>query len=326
MYEAIKNFNKQFLYEPKIINQKKLSKKSSFVVVGMGGSALAPLLLKTCKPKIDIIVHRDYGLPELPTEELKNKLIILSSYSGNTEEIVDAFEKTKEKKLEMAIIATGGKLLSLAIENEIPYIELPNTGIQPRSALGYSMKAFLKIIDEESELKKIEELAVVLNGNDYDENNIEEIGKALAQKMKNFVPIIYASDKNLSIAYNWKIKLNETGKIPAFYNVLPELNHNEMTGFDVKDSTKELNTKFFFIILKDEEDNEKVIKRMGTLEKLYKNRNLPVEVLELKGKDEWYKIFSSLMLADFVAYYIAIGYGLEPEQVPMVEEFKKLIS
>jgi len=328
MYEAIKNFNKQFLYEPEIINKENLVKKSEFVVIGMGGSALAPLLLKTWKPNLDILIHRDYNLPHISEEKLKNKLIILSSYSGNTEEVIDAFLKAKENKLDMAVISVGGKLLSLAKENNVPYIELPNTGIQPRMALGFSIKSFLKLLGEENELKNISELATILKPADYEEN-----GKTLAKKLKNNVPVIYASNSNLSLAYNWKIKLNETGKIPAFYNVLPELNHNEMTGFSAgggsafggDDSTKELSNKFYFIILKDLEDNPKILKRMIVLEKLYKDRNLKVETIEIKNENIWHKIFSSLLLADWTAYYTALEYGLEPEQVPMVEEFKKLI-
>ena len=333
MYEAIKNFNKQFLYEPEIKNQEKLIKKSSFVVVGMGGSALAPLLLKTWKPEFDITIHRDYGLPETP-EKLKNKLVILSSYSGNTEEVIDAFLKAKENNLNMAVITVGGKLLSLAKENNVPYIELPNMNIQPRMALGLSIKAFLKLLGEENESKNISELAVSLNPTDF-----EEDGKALAQKLKNYIPVIYASNNNSSIVYNWKIKLNETGKIPAFYNVLPELNHNEMTGFDITDSTRELGDKFYFFIIKDSEDNPKILKRMEVLEKLYTDRGLKVEIIELParnafsiadagGNEEnvWLKIFSSLLLADWTAYYTALEYGSDPNQVPMVEEFKKLIS
>ena len=320
MYESIKNFNNQFLYEPEIKNRENLAKKSSFVVIGMGGSALAPLLLKTWKLKIDIIIHRDYGLPEF-LEEFKDKLIILSSYSGNTEEVIDAFKKAKEENLNMAVISTGGKLLSLAKENNIPYIELPDTGIQPRLALGLSVKAFLKFMGEEDELKKLSELATTLNPSDYEKN-----GKNLAQRMKNHIPVIYSSNNSSSIIYNWKIKLNETGKIPAFYNVFPELNHNEMTGFDIKDSTKELSSKFYFIILKDKKDNPEISKRMDVLTKLYKDRNFQVEIIELNGKNTWHKIFSSLILADWVAYYTALGYGLDSEQVPMVEEFKKLIS
>ncbi len=321
MYESIKNFNKQFLYEPEIVNGKKLTGKKSFAVVGMGGSALAPLLLETWKPELDITITRDYGLPEIPLEELKNKLIILSSYSGNTEEVIDAFGEARKKELEIAVISIGGKLLSLAKENNVPYIELPNTGIQPRMALGYSIKAFLKSMGEEDELKEIGKLAIDLNPTEY-----EERSKTLAEKIKNNAPIIYSSNRNFPIAYNWKIQLNETGKIPAFYDLLPELNHNEMAGFDVKDATKKLSDEFYFILLKDREDNPKISKRIDILERLYKARSLQVEVIELEGKNIWHKIFSSIILADFVAYHTALLYGLDPEQVPMVEEFKKLIS
>ena len=321
MYEAIKNFHKQFLFEPKVENSNNLVKKSGFIVVGMGGSALAPKILKTWKPELDIVVRSDYGLPEMLLTELQSKLIILSSYSGNTEEVIEAFHQPKDKKLNMVAIAVGGKLLSLAKENNTPYVQLPDTGIQPRSALGLSIKAFLKIIGEEDGLESISALATTLNPLLY-----EEEGKALAGKIKNCIPVIYSSDRNHAIAYNWKIKFNETGKIPAFFNVFPELNHNEMTGFDAVDSTRELNDKFYFIFLKDPEDDSRISKRMEVLEKLYKDRNLKVEEVKLEERgDIWHKIFSSLVLADWVAYYTAFQYGLDPEQVPMVEEFKKLI-
>ncbi len=131
---------------------------------------------------------------------------------------------------------------------------------------------------------------------------------------------------NEAIAYNWKIKFNETGKIPAFYNIFSELNHNEMTGFDVKDVTKDLSKNFTFILLKDNADDERIQKRMRILKKLYEDRGLSVIEIELQGDTAFQKIFSSIILADFAAYYTAMGYGLDPEQVPMVEEFKKLVS
>ena len=319
MYEAIKNFNKQFLFEPEIKNQENFIKKTEFLVIGMGGSALSPELLKNWKPKLNIITHRDYGLPEISEAELKNKLIILSSYSGNTEEVIEAFSEAKDKNLNMVVITIGGELLKLAKERNIPYIQLPDTGIQPRMSLGFSIKAFLKFMGEEDELKKISELATIFNP-----LVLENEGKALAGRMKGYIPIIYASGNNSSLASTWKIKINEA-KVPAFYNIFPALNHNEMTSFDVKDFTRELINKFYFIILKDAKDNPKILKRIEVTEKLYKDRSLKVETVEVKGKDFWQKMFSLLVLGDWVAYYTALQYGLEPEQVPMVEEFKKLI-
>ena len=196
MYEAIKNFHNQFLYEPKIENRGKLESHSGLIVVGMGGSALAAKLLKILKPNVDIVIRCDYGLPELSAEELKNRLVILSSYSGNTEEPIEAFKEAQDKKLNIGVISIGGKLLALAKENGVPYVQMPDTGIQPRMALGFSIKAFLKFLGEENELEKITKLATTLDRADY-----EPAGKALAQKMKNHIPIIYASNHNFSLAY-----------------------------------------------------------------------------------------------------------------------------
>jgi glucose/mannose-6-phosphate isomerase len=176
-------------------------------------------------------------------------------------------------------------------------------------------------MEEENMLKELNALSESLDPSSY-----EEAGKALSKKLKDKVPVVYSSTQNMPIAYSWKIKFNETGKIPAFYNVFSELNHNEMTGFDIEDSTKELSQNFHFIILRDKEDNPRVLKRMEVLEKLYKDRGLSVDVINIEGKDKYHKVFASLLTADFAAYYTAQMYGLEAEQVPMIEEFKKLIK
>ena len=322
MYEAIKNFSKQFEYKPKIGNKEKLLPLEKFIVIGMGGSHLAADLLKTWNPFLDVLIHRNYGLPYLSDAELKQRLIILSSYSGNTEETLDAYARAKEKRYPMAVIAVGGKLLEKARKDRVPYIQLPDTGIQPRSALGYSFKALLKLIGVEEEVEK--EVSALANS--LDPTVMEEEGKALARRLRGFVPVIYSSAENIAIAYNWKIKFNETGKVPAFCNYLPELNHNEMTGFDVVPATKKLSEKFYFLILKDTTDHPQIVKRAGALGNLYHDRGLHAEIINLDGARIFRKIFSSLLLADWTAYYLGKDYGVETEQVPMVEEFKKLIA
>lgn len=322
MYEAIKNFASQFEYELKIENADALKPATKFLVVGMGGSHLAADLLKTWNPGLDVIVHQDYGLPALSNEDLAERLIILSSYSGNTEEVLFAFEKAGTKDLPRAIVSIGGKLLELAKENALPYIQMPDTNIQPRSALGFTLKALLKLMNQEQAIVELSKLSLLLKPDEF-----EEQGRELAKKLKGFVPVIYSSLQNLPIAYNWKIKFNETGKVPAFYNVFPELNHNEMTGFDVKPATKNLSKNFYFLLLEDDSDHPKIKKRMQILAKLYRERSLPVEFIKIiQSRNVFYKIFSSLVLADWSAYYTAKAYGVEPEQVSMAEEFKKLIA
>ncbi|KKU14897.1 MAG: Mannose-6-phosphate isomerase / glucose-6-phosphate isomerase [Parcubacteria group bacterium GW2011_GWB1_45_9] len=289
MRDTILNFCGQFKYEPEIINPDKLGRFNKFIIAGMGGSNLVADLLKIRAPEIDIIAHRNYGLPTVP--DLSQRLLIANSYSGNTEE-------------------TG-----------LPYIQMPATGIQPRSALGFNIKAIAKLIGRNDFIEELNEIHKILHPEEY-----EKQGKTLAKKLKGYIPVIYSSVENSGIAYNWKIKFNETGKIPAFYNVFSELNHNEMTGFNVQKSTAGLSKNFHFIFLKDPADHPKIQKRMEITAKLYTDRELPVEILELRGKGIFHKIFSSLVLADWTSYYTAEQYGVEPEQVPIVEEFKKLIA
>jgi len=321
MYDAIKNFPKQFDYSPVIENFGKLKKFNKFIVAGMGGSNLVADLLKVRNPELDIISHRSYGLPALGKRVLRQSLIIANSYSGNTEETIDAFRLALKHNLPVAAVSTGGKLLELARKAKKPYIQMPNIGIQPRSAVGYNTMAVAKLIGGNNALRELRALSKSLKSYEF-----ERAGKTFAKKLKGHVPIIYSSLKNLPIAYNWKIKLNETGKIPAFINYFPELNHNEMTGFDVKDSTMGLSRNFYFLFLKDIADNPRIIKRMNVAERLYHERGFSVEVVMINGNSPLHKIFSSLLFADWTSYYVAEEYGVDPEQVPMVEEFKRLIK
>ena len=319
MDQAILDFAKQFAYKPQIQNAAGLKRANRYIIAGMGGSHLSGDLLKTRKPELQIIIHSDYGLPVV--ENPKESLIIASSYSGNTEETLDAFEMAYTKNMPLAAISIGGKLMSRAKKYGVPYIQLPDTGIQPRSALGFSIMALCSMMNERELQNELSVLSVQLKP-----DLIEDQGRSLAMRLKKRVPIIYTSSRNRAVAYNWKIKFNETGKIPAFYNVFPELNHNEMNGFDVKESTRALSEIFYCIILKDASDDARIQKRMMVLENQYKERGMPVESFEMKGETEFYKIFSSLITADWAAFHIAKLYGVEPELVQMVEEFKGLME
>ncbi len=321
MDEAIKNFGKQFDFVPEIVNKENLKSFKHILLLGMGGSHLAADVAKNISPELDITIFEDYGLPKVSDEFLKDSLVIASSYSGNTEEVVAGLTEALEKKLNCVVISVGGKLLETAKEKKLPYIQIPDTKIQPRSALGFSVVALAHLLKDEKLLSEIENL----KGN-IESSNLEKQGKELAEHIKGNVPIIYTSRKNFGVAYNWKIKFNETGKIPAFYNVFPELNHNEMTGFDVTVHSAELSKNFIVIFIHDNDDHSQIKKRMDTTERLYEDRGIKTISLSLSGSTFAEKIFNSLILADWTAFYTAAVYGAESNEVPMVEEFKKLIS
>ncbi len=314
--EAIRSLQKQLQYQPELINGDKLGKFDRFIFVGMGGSALGPDLLRTAKPGLDIIVHRDYGLPDLPEQALKNSLIILNSYSGNTEEVLDAMDVAMKRGFSVVAVSIGGKLLEIAKQNGIPYVQMPDWGLEPRLALGLSIKAILKVIGQEEDLNSISGIQLT---------DGENVGREIAEKLKGFVPVIYSSRKNGSLAYSWKVKINETAKKPSFANVFPELNHNEMAGFHAGEVSKLLSQNFHFIFLKDPGDHPRILKRMDVLSEMLRSRKLNVEIVELTGPDTWSKIFSSLVLADWVSYHIAKEYNVDPADISTIEEFKKLI-
>ena len=314
--ESIKSLQKQLQYQPELVNGNKLGKYERFIFVGMGGSALGPDLLRISNPELDILIHRDYGLPDLPDKVLQNSLIVLNSYSGNTEEVLDAFKLALGKGLSVVAVSVGGKLLELARQNSFPYVKMPDWGLEPRLALGLNLRALLKVLGQDEVLDTIPKIRM---------EDFEKKGKKLADKLRGFVPIIYSSRKNGPIAYAWKVKINETAKKPSFSHVFPELNHNEMAGFHVNNVSKLLSQNFHFVFFRDETDNPRILKRMEVTAELFQKHKLNVETVELAGDDVFTKIFSSLQLADWVSYYIAKEYGIDPADTSAIEEFKKSI-
>ena len=196
MREEILDFGKQFAWNPEIQNGP-TPKFKKFIVAGMGGSDLAAGIVRLRTPEIDIFTHRDYGLPPLSDAILNESLIIVSSYSGTTEETLDVYEASGAQGLSRIVISAGGKLLEIAKRDGVPHIQIPNTHIQPRMALGYSIKALMIAMGDEAGLLAIAALATTLTP-----GGREEEGKALAARLAGRVPIIYASSKNHIIAYN----------------------------------------------------------------------------------------------------------------------------
>lgn len=322
--ETIKNFAEQLKYSPEIENAEALKRgglprhgAGKFVVAGMGGSNLASGLLKVWNPELDIVIHRDFGLPALEEGELQNRLIIISSYSGGTEETIDVFREALKKKLSVVVLATGGELLKLAKENSIPCIQMPSIGVRPQLAAGLSLKATLKAMGEDRALEEISELANSFNAADY-----ETAGKEMAKKLGEKIPIVYSSNRNLPLARYWKINFEETSKTPAFCNAFPELNHNEMAGFVSEAASESLPGKFHFIFLKDKNDDQRLQKRAEATAKLYETKGFGIESADLEGS-AWQKIFSSLSLSNWTSFYLAQNRGVDPEDISVIEEFKK---
>lgn len=332
MRNFILDYPNQFKTGFEIAKNIKISNNFNKVIVcGMGGSALPSDLLKTAinynnierrEPAISIITNRSYYLPKL-----KNSIVFVSSYSGNTEEPVECFHKAKKRDLKMIGFAKGGKIEKLCEKNKIPFVKYPDDGpdFQPRFALGYSFTAMATVLkkklgfsDKElsalgGELEKTSARSKA-NGFDY-----ETRAKDLAKKLVGKIPVVYAGDRLKILARIWKIKFNETSKTPAFWNYFSELNHNEMVGYT------NFADKFHFIILKDPDEHPRNLKRIEITSSLYKEKGAETTIIDLPGKNILIKMFANLWLADWVTYYLALENNVKPIPIKMVEDLKKML-
>ena len=319
--EAIQKFPEQLQFQPEIESKKGLGSYEAFILAGMGGSNLPYGLVVRLDPTVRIRAHRNYGLPYIPENEKAKTLVIAVSHSGNTEETLDTYAAAKAAQIPVAVVAMGGKLLDFARRDAVPHIEIPNTGLQPRISTGLLFRAVAALMGNDTLLAGLAACGPRLAMSRYEQN-----GGALAEKLKNSEPIIYASEKNVGLAYIWKIKFSETAKIPAFYNLLPELNHNEMIGFDFADTTKQLSQHHSFLLIRDATDHPRIIRRMDVLAQILEKKGFPVHTTTLEGADDFEKILGSILTADWTALSLAQLYGVEAEQVPLVEEFKKMLG
>lgn len=331
MHSEIEAFPQQFSYEPKVECPDQLGQYGRFLVLGMGGSHLAADLLRAWQPELPLTVHSDYGLPSFALSELRkgrpasgisaDTIVIASSYSGNTEETLDGFKLAREQGLPLAAISIGGKLLELARDWRMPYVQLPDTGIQPRLATGLQLRALLALMGRQDLALELTSLTHQLKP-----TVLEPEARTLATALSGHIPVVYGSTRNFPLAYYWKITLNETAKSPAFANVFPESNHNELSGFDIQPGTSSLAQPFQLIFLIDPTDHPQIQKRMNVLARLYQERDIPVTMQALGGSSLPHKIFSSVLLAILTAHELAARYKVEPDAVPLNDELKRLIA
>lgn len=319
MEDTIRRFGEQFAWKPVVEHAESLREYKYYIVSGMGGSHLGAWLIKKYGNKNNIFIHRGYGLPDLPKEIFENALIILSSYSGSTEEVLDTARAALDKGLPMAGIMKGGKLLEFAREHTISHVIIPDTDLEPRMAIGFSMLGLAALMKN----TKLED-DIRAAGKATNPGVGEAEGSRIGGLLNGKIPLIYSSAANTPLTYIWKIKFNETSKIPAFCNVFPELCHNELSGFDVVDSTRPLSAQMHAIFLDDETDIQRNKDRMRVAFEVVSERGIQATHVPLAGSG-FAKAFETALLADWVSLSLAKGYNVPNPETPLIADFKKRI-
>ncbi len=284
------------------------------VVTGMGGSAISGDILRSLMKdsEIHVSVNKGYTLPRFVDA---NTLVIAISYSGNTEETVSAYRDALRRKATVVSISSGGKLEELARMNETTHIKVPK-GIQPRLSTPYLLLPMLNVLAA-SGLIDNQADSLVQMSKTIGIQQIKERAQDIAVKLKGKVPLIYSSDDLLCVAEKWKTDINENAKVPAFYNLFPEFNHNEICSF------LNLVGEYFVVMIKDEGDHERVKKRISIVKKLIMKQGVDVIELSLTGETLLVRIMSSIYQGMWISYYLALEYGVDPTDVSIIEDLKK---
>lgn len=316
MYNDIVNLPTQFLksYEAAAIAVSFSEPVTRVYLAGMGGSSLpADIVNDYLAGIIRIEIIRDYILPK---NIGPGDLVFCASYSGNTEETLEAFDDALAKKATIVALSNGGLLQKRAEEGRIPFILIPSC-VQPRQAVGHFFASILAVLEKAglipAQKEAVTELAQWLGAQ---RERVEQAGKDLASKIAVGTPIIYSPTELQSSARIFKIKLNENCKIPAFFNVFPEVNHNEMVGWT------RLNMQAVFVYLSTGFMHQRIRRRMDVMKEIL-GETISVHEVQLLGATLLKALFEAIWLGDFTTYHMAVASGVDPAPVAMVEEFKK---
>lgn len=303
----------------------------NIVILGMGGSAIGGDLLSnylTDELAIPIVVIRGYDIPKFVNED---SLVFAVSYSGNTEETLSTLKKCLEVKARVIALTSGGKLAALSQENNFPVIKVP-TGIQPRAAISYLFFPVLKALERlglikerNSEIEEthniLRELSREYGAKSPSKNNL---AKKVALILYQHLPLIYGSEGLLgAVAMRWKTQINENSKWPCFWNVFPELDHNEIVGYEIENG---INLQVKIVYLQDKEGLLRVEQRREITRKIIEDKVAEFIVCPSRGKGKMARMFSLIFLGDLASYYLAILNQVDPSPVACIEDLKKELA
>jgi glucose/mannose-6-phosphate isomerase len=300
------------------------------VVAGMGGSALAALIVKSwLKQELlaPVEIVRDYHLPMYVDD---STLVIASSYSGNTEETLSCLEEARVRGAQVAIIASGGKLIERAVAHSIAYVQLPGN-FQPRMAVVYNLRALVALLAHFSQASYLlfDDIARTADWmKEESEQWVSQVStdknyaKQLALQAVGKTPVFYGGNLTGPIAYKWKISWNENAKNVAFWNEYPEANHNEFMGW----TSHPVEKPFAIFDLVSPLEHPQILKRFTVSDRLLSGKRPKATAVTLKGETLIKQFLWGSILADFVSIYVAILNGVDPTPVPLIEKLKKELA
>jgi glucose/mannose-6-phosphate isomerase len=320
MKELVRDFPKQ-LREAKDIAAKSVLEAdngiTSVLITGLGGSGiggtiLAELIGGSCP--VPIIVNKDYFLPAFVSEKT---LVIVSSYSGNTEETLSAMEQALSRKAAIVCITSGGKVMELAKQHQLDFIQIPG-GNPPRSCLGYSLVQLIQVMvswkltsnDLFADLDKAIRLL------ETEAADIQERANSIAGKLHGKIPVIYSLGSCEGVAVRFRQQINENGKMLCWHHTFPEMNHNELVGWTTR------NENLAVVSLQTGYDYERTRKRYDICKPLFEKYSSAVIDIKAKGSSRLEQFLYLVHLTDWVSCYLADLKGIDADEVKVIDHLK----
>lgn len=308
------------------------SRKPSLVMVtGLGGSAIGGDLARSIagnQMTVPMIINRDYELPAFVDAAAT---VIACSYSGNTEETLSAYEQGRKVGANIICITSGGQLETIARRDGCSVLNLPG-GLPPRAALGYSLITLLACLqgmqlisgileDIQDAIHMLERLRKKYR---TEIPEVSNLAKTLASSLNGKIVAIYGSSSIMdAAAFRWRSQIAENAKNLAFHHVLPEMNHNELVGWQYPENALK---KIGVIFLRDREDHPQVQRRFELTRDVISNRAGAVHEVWSEGDSRLARVLSVLYLGDFVSLYMAYLNNIDPTPVEVIDNFKNKLG
>lgn len=297
----------------------------NIVVCGMGGSAygghVIPALFKD-QLSVPLLVNSDYHLPAFAKP---NTLVLMSSYSGSTEEVISCLNEAREKSAKISGITGGGKLADAFKERGLPALIFKpkfNPSGQPRLGTGYVVLGTIALLNK---LRVItvsdEQVNQAISELEENTEDIKQQGKALADKINGFIPVVISAEFLLGNAHILRNQFNETSKSFSAFSPLPELNHHLMEGLK-----NPADKKLFVLFISSDLYSDKLKKRVELTKEVIGKNNVVFDEYIPKGSTKLSQMLNVLSFGGFLSFYLAMEYGQDPSLIPWVDYFKEQLE
>ncbi|MEX1188306.1 MAG: bifunctional phosphoglucose/phosphomannose isomerase [Bacteroidia bacterium] len=324
MKDLIAGFPNQLKEALKIYSEAKLPKAEreihSVLITGLGGSGIGGNIvseLVASQSPVPVVVSKDYSIPAWAK---KHTLVIVSSYSGNTEETLHAMKEACERDCMITCITSGGEVLDIAKEKSLPFIKIPG-GNPPRACLGYSLVQICGIMQHHGLasglINELDLSALLIENN---QTSIKAEAEAIAGSISYSLPVIYTSNGYEGIAIRFRQQLNENAKMLCWHHVIPEMNHNELVGWVDKAPS------IAAIFLRNSDEYYRTARRMDIVKSIvYKLAGRTI-VIESKGRSHLQRCIWWIHLGDWISWFASEERNVDAVEINVINQLKSELS